>query len=192
MACDLYYLHYYLFLSPLFRNQKINTMHGSLSLRHLVPDIAVCLSVFICVCADNFDIEHLSNSLFHEWNHFQNNAITDDTKASHSIHASQQRNRIELEQIFVRVGLQMTVACKLADEVYGRLSLSADQRISFDDFLSLLQCNSERQHEQHLQRPWQSQTLIRQSCSDDDEYTTSPSNDNMIIDLHASHSGLCI
>lgn len=146
--------------------------------------------MFICICADNFDFEHLSNSLFHEWNHFQNNAITDDTKASHSIQSSQQRNRIELEQIFVRVGLQMTVARKLADEVYRRLSLSADQRISFDDFLSLLRCHSERHHEQHLQRPWQSQTLIRQSCSDDDEYTTSPSNDNMIIDLHASHSGL--
>lgn len=136
--------------------------------------------------SDNFDFEHLSNSLFHEWQHFQNNAITDDTKASHSIQSSQQRNRIELEQIFHRVGLEITVACKLADEVYSRLSLSAHQTISFDDFLSLLQCNSERQHEQHLQRP--SQTLIRQSCSDDDEYTTSPLNDHMIT----SHSGLCI
>lgn len=86
----------------------------------------------------------------------------------------------------------MTVACELADEVYSRLSLLADQRISFDDFISLFQCDSEHHHEQHLQRPWQSQTLIRQSCIHDDEYTTSPSNDPMIVNLHASHSGLCI
>lgn len=165
--------------------------------------VSLCVYVCVCVCsyvhayADNFDFEHLSNSLFHEWNHFQCNDL-----ASNSIQSSsnkqttvQQRNRIELEKIFVRVGLQIPVACKLADEVYNKLGLSADQTISFDDFLSLLQCNAEQpnqhQHQTDQQRQWQ--TIIRKSntTDDDDEYTTSPMNDHMIIDLHASHSGLC-
>lgn len=127
---------------------------------------------------DNLDFENLSNSLFHEWNQFDNNAIqTDDTKATN---AASHRSRIELETIFVRVGLNMTVASRLADEVYTKLGLSADQMISFSDFLSMIQCHSDSE-----------QILCKTSAANKtatDEYTLSPS-DHMIFDMHAP-SGL--
>lgn len=145
----------------------------------------------------NLDFENLSNSLFHEWNNFQNVAITDDTKATNTMNLQTlHRNRIELETIFTRVGLQMTVACKLADEVYEKLGLTADQTISFNDFLSLIHCNSDLDNGARQQQSSQQQHHQQWSFKSigvkhtDNEYTINPLNDHMIIDLHA-HSGLC-
>lgn len=116
------------------------------------------------------DFENLSNGLFQEWNNSERNANTDDTKATHSTH----RNRIELEQIFLRVGLQTNVASRIADEVYNKLGLSADQCISFTDFLSLIQSD-----------------VVKATNKSADEYTISPLNDHMIFDMHAP-SGLLL
>lgn len=146
-------------------------------------------SLFGCARGD-VDFENLSNSLFHEWNNFEHNAITDDTKATNlSSQPSSHRNRTELEIIFTRVGLQSSVACKLADEVYAKLDLSADQSIAFNDFLSLMQSDLDvlRQQQQSAPIPSESIASIKYS---DDEYSNNPINDGMIIDLH-SHSGLC-
>lgn len=129
---------------------------------------------------DNLDFENLSNSLFQEWNNFDNsNAKTDDTKAteSHKCQTSH-RNRIELETIFQRVGLQMNVACRLADEVYNKLGLNADQTIGFTDFLTLI-------GQYHSESDVIKQTINKNT----DEYTISPLNDHMIFDMHAG-SGL--
>lgn len=98
------------------------------------------------------------------------------------------RNRIELELIFVRVGLQRTVACKLADEIYDKLDLSADQTINFSDFVSLMQCDLEALRRQQQQATIPPQSIASTKYSDD-EYSNNPINDGMIIDLQ-SHSGL--
>lgn len=145
--------------------------------------------------SDNLDFENLSNSLFHEWNNFETSAITDDTKANTnsgqsttSTATTSHRNRIELETIFVRVGLQMAAANRLADEVYNKLGLSADQNICFTDFISLIgQCHSESDVV--------SKARNKNANSDVtvvDEYTISPLNDHMIFDMHAQSSGLSL
>lgn len=162
---------------------------------------------------DNLDFENLSNSLFHEWNNFETNAITNDDTKANQLHSNQSpsskmptkttttttstlpssshRNRIELETIFGRVGLQMSVACRLADEVYNKLGLSADQSICFSDFLTLIgQCHSETD----VGKPAtiNDGVVVRGNGggSVDDEYTISPLNDHMIFDMHAPASGL--
>lgn len=164
-------------------------------------------------CVDNLDFENLSNSLFHEWNNFDTNAITnDDTKANQSHRnqsaspkappppttttttvatspSSSHRNRIELETIFVRVGLQVSVACRLADEVYNKLGLSADQSICYSDFLTLIgQCHSETDAGKTAAS--NDGAVVCGGATVDDEYTISPLNDHMIFDMHAPASGL--
>lgn len=128
----------------------------------------------------NLDFENLSNSLFEEWNSFEP-PQTLDTDSQTNL----QRNRIELEAIFVRVGLHTSIASKVADEVYEKLGRRTDQTISFNDFLSLIQCDTELMRQPHAPN----------KVNNDDEYTT-PLNiidDSMMnitnIDLHA-HSGL--
>lgn len=136
------------------------------------------------------DFENLSNSLFHEWNNFDENAITESSDTTNLSNQPPQsnRNRIELELIFVRVGLQRTVACKLADEIYDKLDLSADQTINFSDFVALMQCDLEALRRQQQQAPIQPQSIASTKYSDD-EYSNNPITDGMIIDLQ-SHSGL--
>lgn len=134
---------------------------------------------FAQTCPDNLDFEHLSNSLFHEWNRFDSNAITDDTKATNAqSQSTTHRNRIELETIFIRVGLQVNVACRLADEVYNKLGLSAHQSISFTDFLSLIHSHSDLD-------------VGKAANKNADEYTISPLNDHMTFDMHVP-SGLSL
>lgn len=117
-------------------------------------------------------------------------AITDDCKAtkpspSSTTPAAMQHNRAELEIIFTRVGLQMTVASKLADEVYEKLQLPADKAISLADFLSLIHCNSESDT---LSQQWPSKSC--QTAKDTNtECTLNPINDYLLTDLHAA-SGL--
>lgn len=120
-------------------------------------------------------------------------SITDDCKATKSpcqkrAASVTQRNRSELEAIFARVGLQTTVATKLADEVYEKLGLPADQTISLADFLSLIHCNSESDaptQQQHHESKKSIDTAKHIAI----DYSLNPLNDHMITDLHAS--GLC-
>lgn len=202
-------------LNHTHKKKTISNTHilkSTLHAIHLVsPGLVRFVSVF-GLCVDNLDFENLSNSLFHEWNNFETNAITnDDTKANQS-HSNQSpssktqtitttttaspssshRTRIELETIFVRVGLQMSVACRLADEVYNKLGLSADQSICFSDFLTLIgQCHSETDAGKTAAN--NDGVVVRSNgggASVDDEYTISPLNDHMIFDMHAPASGL--
>lgn len=170
-----------------------------------------CLTIVMLVhgfpFVGNLDFENLSNSLFHEWNNFANThdvAITDDCKAATQTTpplppsisssstltapplATMQRNRSELETIFTRVGLQMTVASKLADEVYEKLGLPPDTAISLTDFLSLIHCNSDSDA-----RQWSTQSNAMAKHHSDTEYSLNPLNDHMITDLHAA-SGLLL
>lgn len=115
--------------------------------------------------------------------------MTDDckaTKPSSQLTASAaHRNRSELETIFARVGLQMTVATKLADEVYEKLGLPADRTISLTDFLSLIHGNSESDAPTQLQQQWPPKSSDTAKHIDAD-YSLNPLNDHMITDLHAS------
>lgn len=52
-------------------------------------------------------------------------------------------NQSELEEIFVRVGLQEKIASKVADEVFEKLGKQSEQRITFDDFMSLIHGDSD-------------------------------------------------
>lgn len=72
----------------------------------------------------------------------------------------------------------MNVACRLADEVYNKLGLSADQCISVTDFLSLIHSHSDSD-------------VVKAANKSADEYTISPLNDHMIFDMHAP-SGLLL
>lgn len=178
---------------------------------------------------DHLDFEHLSNSLFHEWNNFDSNAIIndedggngdrdirnvdgrnacDDTKirvttttttaasAAAAAAVNAHRNRIELEAIFRRVGLQQSVASRLTDEVYNKLGLNDDQSISFTDFLTLVHTvhsDTVAAVEQQVVADHAAVPTMSSATSAADEYTSTtcsrPLNEHMIFDLHAS-SGL--
>lgn len=146
----------------------------------------------------NLDFENLSNSLYDEWNKCDR-INTGSYVGSHDTQ-SNQKNRIELESIFVRVGLQAPIAAKVADEIYEKLGLRSNQSISFNEFLSLIQCDTDltRQTSSSSTPPLISATPMSSSTDDGDVYRcTSSSNiiidDSMVnlsqIDLHA-HSGL--
>lgn len=147
----------------------------------------------------NLDFENLSNSLYDEWN--KCDRINAESYGGSHDTQSTQKNRIELESIFVRVGLQAPIAAKVADEVYEKLGLRSNQSISFNEFLSLIQCDSDLGR-QSLPAPVPPSSSITNKMStptnDGDVYRcTSSSNiiidDSMVnlsqIDLHA-HSGL--
>lgn len=77
------------------------------------------------------------------WNKLGRSEIPDDsddvdkTNATPPL-AQPQHNQSELEEIFVRVGLQDKIASKVADEVFEKLGRRSDQKITFDDFVSLI------------------------------------------------------
>lgn len=145
----------------------------------------------------NLDFENLSNSLYDEWNkcdRIQSYGDSHDTQ-------SNRKNRFELESIFVRVGLQAPIAAKVADEVYEKLGLHSNQSISFNEFLSLMQCDTDlgRQPLPQMNATSMSTTSTAHTNDGDVYRCTSSSNliidDSMVnlsqIDLHA-HSGLFI
>lgn len=147
----------------------------------------------------NLDFENLSNSLYDEWN--KCDRINAGSYGGSHDTQSTQKNRFELESIFVRVGLQAPIAAKVADEVYEKLGLRSNQSISFNEFLSLIQCDSDLGRQSlSAAPPLPSPSSITNTMSapaDDVYRCTSSSNiiidDSMVnlsqIDLHA-HSGL--
>lgn len=191
-------------LCSLFRSLYIHICNILLPIRLCVCDSILVLVSFHCMpgwCArtGNLDFENLSNSLYDEWNKCDR-INTGSYSGSHETQ-SNQKNRLELESVFVRVGLQAPIAAKVADEVYEKLGLRSNQSISFNEFLTLIQCDTDLGRQQQPPQSTNATSTMstsRAHANDGDVYRcTSSSNiiidDSMVnlsqIDLHA-HSGL--
>lgn len=136
----------------------------------------------------------MSLSLFKAWN-----GISDkDKEYQQKEHSSQapavpklpRHNHLELKHILVCVGLQERIAGKVADEVFEKLSRACDEKITFDDFVSLIQSDvTTTEHFVPAERRCDSNDDGNDTDNDADNNGNVPVTTISRMNLHAPHSG---